>query len=91
MVLSRLRRDLAAALELRDERVVVRELLELAVAQAVGAAVAHVSEAHLVAVNLRQRERGTHAATRLVGHSEVIDAPVGLADDARELRLRRLA
>ena len=50
MVLGGLRRDLAAALELGHQRVVARELLELAVAEAVGAAVAHVGEADLVAV-----------------------------------------
>ena len=90
MVLGRLRRDLAAALQLGHQRVIARELLELAVAQAVGAAVAHVREAHLVAVDLGQRERGAHSAARLVRHREVVDAPVGLAHDVRQLRLRRL-
>ena len=50
MVLGGLRRDLAAALELGDQRVVARELLERAVAEQVGAAVADVREADLVAV-----------------------------------------
>jgi hypothetical protein len=61
-MLGRLGGDLPGPLELRHEGVVARELLELAVAQPVGAAVAHVSEAHLVAVDLRQRERRAHAA-----------------------------
>ena len=52
VVLGRLRRDLAGALELGDQRVVARELLELAVAQAVGAAVADVAEADLAVGDL---------------------------------------
>ena len=91
MVLGGLRRDLAAPLELGDERVVAGELRELAVAHAVRPAVAHVGEAHLVAVHLGERERGAHAAARLVGNGEVVDAPVGVTDDAGELRLGRLA
>ena len=74
MVLGRLRRDLPAALELGHQRVVARELLELAVAEAVGAAVAHVAEADLVAVHLGGGQRRAHAAPRLVGHRQVVDA-----------------
>ena len=44
MVLRLLRRELAAADELRDERVVVGQLLELAAADAVGARVADVAD-----------------------------------------------
>ena len=91
VVLGRLGRDLAAALELRHQRVVAGELLELAVAQAVGAAVADVAEADLVAAHLGRGERRAHAAVGLVGHGQLVDAPVGLAQDARELRLGRLA
>ena len=61
MVLRGLGRDLAAPLELGDQRVVARELLELTLPHAVGAAVAHVRQAHLVAVDLGERERGAHA------------------------------
>ena len=55
MVLGRLGGDLAGALQLGDQRVVARELLERAVAKQVGAAVADVAEADLVAVDHARR------------------------------------
>jgi hypothetical protein len=67
--------------------VVARDLLELAVAQPVRPAVADVTEAYLLVVDLGGGERRAHPAARLVGHGEVVDAPVRLAQDARELRL----
>ena len=91
MVLRRLGSDLAAPLELRDQRVVAGDLLELAVAHAVGAAVADVAQAHLAVVDLGRRQRRAHAAARLVGHRQVVDAPVRLPQDAGELCLGCLA
>jgi hypothetical protein len=91
VVLGGLRRDLPAALELGDQRVVARQLLELSVAQPVGAAVADVPEADLVPGDLGRGDRRAHAAVGVVRNGEVVDAPVGLAQDARQLRLGRLA
>ena len=61
VVLGGLGRDLPAALELGHQRVVARELLELAVAQPVGAAVADVAEADLVAGHLGRGHGRAHA------------------------------
>ena len=68
-----------AALELGDQRVVVGQLLELAVAQPVGAAVADVGEADGVVVDHRRGQGGAHPAPRLVALRELVDLPVGLA------------
>ena len=60
VVLGVLGGDLAAALQLGHQRVVVGELLELAVAQPVGAAVAHVRHGHPVALHHRRGEGRAH-------------------------------
>ena len=90
MMLGGLGGDLAGALELGHERVVSGELLELAVAEAVGAAVAHMAEADVVADHLYRGQRRAHPSVGLVRHREVIDAAIGLAHHASELDLGRL-
>ena len=49
------RRELALAAQLLDERVVARQLAQLAVAEQVGAAVADVDDADLVVVDEQRR------------------------------------
>ena len=61
VVLGLLGRQLAAADELGDERVVVRDLLELAVADEVGARVADVADRDDAVLDERERHRRAHA------------------------------
>ena len=70
--------DLALVDQRLDPAVVVGELLELAVAQQVGPAVADVGQAELGAVEQGAGDRGAHAVERGVGLDQVGDPVVGL-------------
>ena len=81
--LGLLRRELAAADELGHERVVVGELLELAVAQQVRARVADVPDRdEVVAADERDGHRRAHPGDGRVVRGPVVDAAVRLADQA---------
>src|SRR5207342_1678526 len=81
MLLGLVLRELALAHELVDERVVLGEALEGAVAQEVGAAVAHVRERDgAVLADERRRHRRPHARCLGVGARALVDAPVRHAD-----------
>jgi hypothetical protein len=77
--------EAAAPHELRDERVVRRQLLELAGAVAVGAGVAHVREREgpRLLVHERDRRRCSHPRDRGVGERPLEDAGVGGANGSR--------
>ena len=87
VVLGLARGDLPRPLQLGHQRVVAGELLELAVAQQVAAAVADVAEAHAVGADQRGGQRGAHAPARLLGLREVVDPPVGGLGDLAQLAL----
>ena len=76
--------QLAAGHELADQRVVLGQADELAVAQQIGAGVADVGDDHLVVVDVGGRRRRAHAVQRLVRPRLVVDPLVGLLDDAGE-------
>ncbi len=82
------RRQGAAPHELADERVVVRELLQRAVAQQVGPRVADVAEGDAPVVDERGGHRRAHAGGVRVVARAVVDAAVGLADGAGQRLLR---
>ena len=96
VVLGLLGGELAAAHELRDERVVVRQLLELAVAQDVRARVADVAERHAAVLDERDGHRRAHARDLGVAARALVDAAVRLLDQrddallAAAVRLARL-
>ena len=70
-------RELTAPHELGDERVVVGQLLELPVAQPVGARVADVPDRDLpVGLEHRDRHRRAHPRRRRVGGGALVDAQV---------------
>jgi hypothetical protein len=72
--------ELALALELLDQRVVVGEALEGAVAQPVGARVADMGHGDIVLADHRGGDRGAHALAGAVGLGQVVDALIGQAD-----------
>ena len=72
--------ELAAALELGRERVVVGELLDLPVADAVGARVADVADRDEVVLDERDRDRGAHPRGGHILQRLLPDAAVRLAD-----------
>ena len=78
MLVGLLRRELAAAAHLLDERVVLREALEVAVAQPVGARVADVRHRDVVVADVGGGQRRAHAGTVLAGLRHLVDASVGL-------------
>src|SRR6266516_6757642 len=82
MRLGLLWRELAAADELCHERVILGQLLELAVADQVGARVADVTDPHAVAVHERDRHRRAHARDGCVVGLALVDAPVCLLDQS---------
>ena len=88
MLLGLLGRQLALAAQLLDQRVVARQLAQLAVAEEVRAAVADVHDADLVARDQRAGERRAHAAAARVLARELEDAAVRLVREPRELLLR---
>jgi hypothetical protein len=77
------------AAELLDQRVVLGEALELAVAEDVGAAVADVGEADIVAAHHRGGQRGPHPGAGRVALGELVDLMVCLAEQVLELSLGR--
>ena len=83
VALGLLRRQHAALHELRDERVVGRELLELAVAQEIRARVADVPDADGArrGVDERDGDGRPHARGRRVVERALPDAPVRLGDE----------
>ena len=83
--------QLAAAHHLAHERVVVGELLELCVAEQVGARVADVPERHGVLVDVGRRERRPHAGALLVLGRLAVDEAVGLLGQRRQPLLGRAA
>ena len=85
------RRQLAAPHELGDERVVVGQLLELVVAQEVGARVADVAERDDAVRRLdeRDRHRRPHARGAGVVDRALVHAPVRLLDQLRRRAARR--
>src|SRR5436305_10099417 len=87
MGLGVLGRELAAADELGDERVVLGHLLELAVANQVGPRVADVAEGDRVALDERDGHRRPHSGCRRVLARALIDAPVRLLDQLRDAAL----
>ncbi len=81
-------RELAAPDELGDERVVVGELLEPAVAEDVGARVADVADRDRpVLAEERDRHRRSHARGAGVVECALVDAPVRLLDELDHLGL----
>ena len=89
MLLGLLLRETPLAAELLDQRVVLGQALELAVAEEVGAAVADVAEGHLVVAEQRRGERRAHAGAGGVLLGEPVDLPVGRLGDLLQLSLRR--
>jgi hypothetical protein len=81
VVVGLLRRELALAHELLDERVVVGQTLEVAVAQAVEAAVADVGDRDLVLAHVGERHRRAHPGALVVRARQRVDARVGLLDE----------
>ncbi len=75
-------RELALADQLVDERMVVGQAQQLAVAQAVGAAVADVRDRHLLGADVDGRERRAHARVLGARLGELVDA------DVRRVRAR---
>ena len=87
------RGELAAPHELGDERVVVGELLEPAVAEAVGARVADVADRDraVLLAEERDRHRRAHARGRGVVERALVDAAVRLLDSSFTWSPRRPA
>ncbi len=86
MRLRLLRRELAALQELVDERVVVGELLDPAVADAVRARVADVADDDALALDERDGHRRSHARRRRVDARALVHAAVRLLDERRDPR-----
>jgi hypothetical protein len=81
-------RDLALALELGDERVVLGQALELAVAQPVHPRVAHVGDRDVALRQVRGGHRGAHPGALTVGLRHLDDPLVGDVHQAGEPLLR---
>ena len=69
--------QLAALDELADQRVVLGQQLELAVAEQIRAAVADVSDGDLGAIEVDRGQRRPHPRALVLGARDVVDAPVG--------------
>src|SRR6202041_3489781 len=83
VLLGFLGRQPALADQLVDERVVVGEAQQLAVAQAVGAAVADVRDRHLLLTYVDRRQRRAHAGVLGAALGELVDVRI------RRQRIRR--
>ena len=81
--------QLSGARQLGDERVVVRDLLELAVTEAVRARVADVAEGDRALVDERERQRRPHAGQRHVLLRLLVDAAVRGLDQRVDAFLAR--
>ena len=77
--------------QLLDQRVVLGDALEFALAQAVGAAVADVREEHIAGADKGRRQRGAHARAPRVALREGVDLGVGLAHRERQPLARPVA
>jgi hypothetical protein len=80
MALGLLGRELSAADELRDERMVLRELLELAVANPVRARVSDVTDPDDALLDEGKGHRRAHSGDGRVLGLAVVDAPVRFLD-----------
>ena len=80
VALGLLRRELAAADELCDERVVLGQLLELALADEVGARVADVTDRHAPVLDESDGHGRAHPGSRGVLGLPLVDAAVRLLD-----------
>jgi acetylglutamate kinase len=89
VLLGLLRGELPAAHELTHERVVVGELLELAVTHAVGARVADVGEGDLAVAHVGRGEGRAHARALGVRRRPLVNPVVGLARQVGQTGLRR--
>jgi hypothetical protein len=76
--------QLSAGHELADQRVVAGEPRQLAVAQHVGARVAHVADRHLALADVGGGHRRAHARPLGLGARAVVDPAVGVLDHAHE-------
>ena len=88
VLLSLLLGEPPLAAQLLDQRVVLGQALELAVAEQIGAAVADVAERDLVVAQHRRRQRGPHAGSGGVLLGELVDLAVRLLGDLLQLPLR---
>ena len=77
-------REPARADELGDERVVIGELLERAVAEEVRAGVAHVADPDVVVLDERHRHRRAHPRDRLVAGGALVHAAVRILDEPHD-------
>src|SRR5205823_2667881 len=84
MHLGFLRRELAALHQLVDERVILSELLDPALADEVRAGVADVSERDAIVLGERNGDRRTHARGVRIGARPVVDATVRLLDQVED-------
>ena len=82
-------RQPSAPHEVADERMVVGELLQLAVADPVGPGVADVADRDPTSREQRRRHRRPHAGEVRVGVRPVVDAAVRLLDDRLQALVRR--
>ena len=89
VLLGLLGRQPPGADELADERVIGRQLLELAVSRAVGARVADVADRDGAGrlVDEQRRDDGSHAGGRRVVERVAVDPVVRLAEELGERRL----
>jgi hypothetical protein len=84
MVSCLVRREPAGADELGDERVVLRQLLEGAVAEEVRTGVAHVADPDVVVLGERHGHRRPHPRDRLVARRALVHAPVRVLDEPHD-------
>jgi hypothetical protein len=89
MILSLLVGEAALAAEFLHQRVIGGQELQLAVAEDIGSAVAHVGEADLVVLHQGGGQRGPHSGAGGVGLGEAVDAGVGRPGDRSQICLRR--
>ena len=89
MVLGLLLGQAPLAHQLLDERVIVGQALEPAVAQQVGATVADVRDRDLVLADVGGRQRRPHARPLCVAARQLVDPLVGFADELGEPLLGR--
>ena len=83
--------QLAEPDQVADQRVVVGQALELAVADQVAAGVADVRDRHEVLADVGGRHGRAHARALALGPRALEDAQVGLLDQAHQADRRRLA
>jgi hypothetical protein len=85
--LGLLGREPPGADHLVDERVIVRQTLEVTAAQAIRAAVAHVGDRDLAVADGERGHGRAHAGERVVLLGKVVDALVRLLDARGQLAL----